>query len=150
MKSCPCHPSDALDTAGRSFWIRQRAFLSDIQSSGRSLGLPAGSTCPMKGRRSPELAAGELHVLMNRWLATEAIEIMAICAHLLPAQRDIIIHDWEAAKQHLVYSMSAKFSYAKIIPFLLCGMAHHDQAPHGVGCRLCWGEARLSCNFRSN
>ena len=78
-------------------------------------------------RRAPELASGELSRVLERWFAAEAAELLTICSFLPPAKRDVIVQDWEAAKQHLVYSFGAKFGFATIIPFALCGLAHHSE-----------------------
>ena len=65
--------------------------------------------------------------VLQRWLATEACTIISACAQLQPAKRDLIVGDWEVAKQHLIYSITSKFSFASHIPFHLCSLAHHDQ-----------------------
>ncbi len=83
----------------------------------------------MKGRRAPELAAGEFHSLVQRWLTFEAAEIFSISSDLPLDQRNIVVQDWEIAKQHLSFSITSKFSFAKHIPFLLAGMAHYDEDP---------------------
>ena len=73
------------------------------------------------------MASGELSKVLEKWFAAEACEIFTICSYLPAAKRDIIVRDWEAAKQHLVYSFATKFGFATNIPFALCALAHHDE-----------------------
>ncbi len=98
--------------------------LSDL----RGLHLGDRVTCPMKGRRAPELAAGDLTKVLTKWLANETVEIASVCSHLELSQRNMIVGDWQVAKQHLAFTITTKFSFATHIPFLLCGLVHHDQA----------------------
>jgi hypothetical protein len=110
---------------GQSYWLRHRAFLSEgLHSDGASVNNKA---CPMKGRRAPELANGELFELLQRWWCSKHAELLSICSHLSQKDRDAILQDWEVAKQTIAFSLTTKFSFASSLPFLLCGAAHHDE-----------------------
>ena len=85
------------------------------------------SSCPMAGRRAPELAAGRVRDVITL-LASSCI--VAPCdeqaVYLSTEESTTLHHDLSLALDHIAWSMEAKLRFWRDCPWLLCGLAHHD------------------------
>lgn len=80
----------------------------------------------MKGRRAPELAAGDLERILQQGLAGEHAALTRRAAQLDQVGRGRVFGDLERAKSNIKLGLQLKLSYAQSVPFLLAGIAHHD------------------------
>ena len=53
--------------------------------------------CQLKGRRAPELAAGQLQQVIDTFLSGALSQLTGLCYHLPPADRTKIFEDWNSA-----------------------------------------------------
>ena len=95
-------------------------------------------SCPLAGRRAPELATGMLQTIIAE-LSEKHISLFSIRRNqqLSENQRSKIASDFEAGKRHLEAVLVVKLDHWKRLPWMLCGLAHHD----GVKAR----QAALAC-----
>ena len=119
-ESCPCHAEPFTDkdgfAPGRPYFARRSEYVGETGV--------ANSSCPMRGRRAPELAAGRhkshltdlvhqcLGLLLNR---TQRLE---------REQRDFIIRDFELARTALTEVISIKFAYWQYVPHKVCVLGY--------------------------
>eukprot|EP00972_Heterocapsa_arctica_P084029 12380100-Heterocapsa_arctica.AAC.1 len=91
---CPCH--SGLVEPGASWGRRSFAFRKKSPTS-------TFSTCPMRGRRVAELAAGHVDSFLERHGAVAASEVILVTQGLEQADRNRIFHDFERGRRHLEY-----------------------------------------------
>ena len=112
-ESCPCHWH--LLTGGRA---------AAMQSAQRVL----LESCPMRGRRGPELS---MNVLMQEFAAFSNEGAVRLAQHFpadLPDEkRSSIVHDFELGRSHLTAVISMKTSHFRSMPFKMVGLAYHDE-----------------------
>jgi hypothetical protein len=131
-EGCPCHPI-AESGQGRSHRSWKRLDARRRQELG-------GAACPMEGRRAPELAAGALRDMMSH-LGSLKLGTLA-CARrrqLSDEQWREVVTDFEHGRAHMQTLLAIKLSAWDRLPWLLCGLAHHDE---GVA-RSCAARAAL-------
>lgn len=138
-ESCACHPGEY---CGASASQRERAWKDFLKASEneeqgdigpgvvqRVVGETTSSQCPMRGRRAPELAAGEV---VGRLAALhEQHGVVALLPHLVglsAADRQSVLHAQQVARQHVQHELAMKTAFARRIPHLLVGLGHWDQA----------------------
>jgi len=82
--------------------------------------------CPMRGKRAPELAAGKLEDTIAE-LSTAALNLFSdqMDFRITPADRAVLMQDFDFAKQHLHVVLVAKFGFWRQIPWRLAGLSHH-------------------------
>ena len=85
------------------------------------------SQCSMRGKRLPELVAGDLRSQLHGLMTQEATAIeMGMSLSLSPEQKLAAVQDWEAGRAHLLYLLDAKLDWTSKLPWSLAGLAHHD------------------------
>ena len=113
-ESCPCHsrPFTVKDgfSPGRPYFARRSEYVGET-------GVP-DSSCPMRGRRAPELAAGR-HRSHLTDLANQCLGMLLARTRQLE-NRDFIIRDFELARTALTEVVSMKFAYWEYIPHKVC------------------------------
>ena len=105
IQSCPCHPSREVnrqDLAGHSWHRRHKAFIFEMRS------INEVAPCPMKGRRAPECAAGELAALMERAWENSAAQLMIVVAELDDQMRNRILNHFRRAREALTHTFTIK------------------------------------------
>ncbi len=124
-EGCPCHTDDP-SLAGPSRHMRIRLFQERSGSA---------TLCPLRGRRAPELAAGQVDRWVSRLLQIAAARVAAcVGLNTLPGhERSTVLDDFEQARSHLSFVLQIKLSNWQHIPHLLCGLGHHR---HEVAARV--------------
>ena len=108
--SCACHWDLKLDAEFRS-----------------SAGLARWRSCPFRGRRVPELPAGDFAKEFRSCLSTAASALsLQLSATLSEVDRLSILSEFEVGRSHLVFYVSYKRSYLEAPPWCIFAMAHHD------------------------
>jgi hypothetical protein len=117
---CNCHRAEHMGTAvGASWQTRSRVFRKVSPSS------PYG-TCPMRGRRAPELAAGFVDTFLDKHKAIAIDEIVMLTANLSVEARARLLRDFHSAHTHLAYIVTLKLSVFNFNPHKLLGIGHPD------------------------
>ncbi|CAK0894046.1 unnamed protein product, partial [Prorocentrum cordatum] len=135
LESCPCHAEDFRMkdgfAPGRPYFKRRVAFVGETGVK--------FSTCPMRGRRAPDLAAGQ-HNTYLRDLVDQSLGLLLVRCHGLREQdRDFIVRGWECARTALMEVIQSKYSHWAFLPHRFCvlgaidaGGASEDTARSGL------------------
>ena len=108
-ESCVCHGSrihDALEEKGNNHSWRNitkqfSRFVGEAQVS--------WANCPMCGKRAPEMCAGGLGATCSALQNTSEFLLIAECEQLLdPGRRTELLVEFAAARDHLLYVLTAK------------------------------------------
>ena len=128
-EGCPCHPVE--HTPGHSHRARK---LADCVRQAE-LGSQA---CPLAGRRAPELAAGMLQAVIAG-LSEKHISLCFLQRRRLLSEIQWckIASDFEAGKRHLEAVLVVKLDHWGRLPWMLCGLAHHDSSKAKEAARAC-------------
>eukprot|EP00969_Alexandrium_andersonii_P238403 10522933-Alexandrium_andersonii.AAC.1 len=78
-----------------------------------AFGLPS---CPMRSRRAPELAAGQLEVFLDELASESNASLVVSLARLPSSEQTTALEDFAAGRRHLV-----KLSRWQQLPFALRG-----------------------------
>jgi hypothetical protein len=115
-EDCPCH---WVPPSADGFSRRDRKKLFQERTRRRS--------CPMSGRRAPELAGGMLLSMLFDWLelcaTTLLIELSVL--GLIEESKAPIMRDFTQARRHIHFSFLLKFSFWQQLPWILFGVGHH-------------------------
>lgn len=112
--SCPCH-SKSVET---SWTARAHAV---------GLGQVPRASCPLLGRRMPEIAAGELQSIVDALLALAVADVsFSWSADLTAEYRGFISEDFEVARKHMVFSLQVFLAPYQRLPRVLAGVCHVD------------------------
>ena len=114
---CPCHAR--LVDPGASWSRRSRVFRKQSPTS-------TFATCPMRGRRVAELAAGHVDSCLERHGAIAASEVILMTQGLQVADRDRILQDFGRARRHLEYIITLKLAIFQNLPHKVMALAHTD------------------------
>ena len=136
-EGCPCHTEHGL---GRSegFEIRDGPLGAEQQdlSTGRGYAYVLGwvrnkvmhSSCPMRGRRSSELAAGDLQQLLKERISSQSVSLQAwLTESLTPDERTTLIHDFTEGLNQIAVVLDLKMRFWGQLPWKLCALGHVDQ-----------------------
>lgn len=105
-ESCACHPPEV------------RKALAELGITG---------SCPLRGRRCPELAAGGLeHVVLEVSQLEVGNLLLKYCGDLSPHERARLVSDFELGRQCIEMQLRVKLAAWKVLPLQLLGMGHHD------------------------
>ena len=84
--------------------------------------------CPMRGRRCPELAAGDFDVFIAKLFEEQAsVLLLKVGPRLHDAERTSIMVDFEKARQHLTATFTLKLAHWQEAHFQCFGIAHCDK-----------------------
>ena len=124
-ESCVCHmPSSVVvSLAGDS-----------EQWDTEDLKLFRAEGCPLRGRRAPELAVGDVHLAI-RSLATSAhARLLTLGGHLRPQELAEIMEDLAKGRGYIISSLEIKLSCWLQLPLVLASVGHHnlDKARKGI------------------
>ena len=117
LESCPCHQQLG-DEEEPSKKRRHRKRKSSAMMSLKQ--------CPMKGKRSSEMAAGAVDTVVDS-LCNLSFQtyVQSDDAALPEEDRAIILRDFEFARSFLDFGIKAKLAFWKTVPWKLCGLGHH-------------------------
>ena len=85
-------------------------------------------TCPMKGKRAPELAAGCLEVFLD--LLNISRDSVLKCMRMHPLSREeesLVWQDFESSRSFLQMGLQIKFDFWGKVPWKLAALSHPDQ-----------------------
>ena len=130
LEGCSCHEHLLTNRSGA---MQKSSLAKEFGLSGVAAKYTA---CPMKGKRSAEMAAGRLTELCDGWwhtLRDSTVERIAQAA-AAPQNRNkfddaaqvSIWEDFEAGHAYLELGLQVKFDFWNRTPWLLAGIAHHD------------------------
>eukprot|EP00974_Lingulodinium_polyedra_P110697 10705314-Lingulodinium_polyedra.AAC.1 len=88
-----------------------------------------GRLCPMRGKRLPELIAGELEMVLLRvggWGHQTLLEKVRVRA--TASQWDEIVSAFDSATAHIQSALHVKFDFLRRLPWALAALAHCDEA----------------------
>ena len=116
LEGCSCHEHLFQNLSSK----RQRS------KRGKLFGGARFADCPMRGKRSSELAAGRVEETISD-LTRTALNVFSkqIDDRISEDDRSILLMDFEFAKTHLHFVLVAKFDFWQKIPWRLCGISHH-------------------------
>ena len=110
VESCPCHHR-FLHHKHLSLRLRQ-LFLS----------------CPLRGRRMPELSAGDfLRLIENKFEIAIGEALLLLSPSLTEEQRANLVNDFQLARAHLLFAFSLKTAALHELPLRLFVIAHHNR-----------------------
>ncbi|CAK0822998.1 unnamed protein product, partial [Prorocentrum cordatum] len=86
-----------------------------------------GCPCPMRGRRCPELAAGELDRFLEDTFCAEVGQfVVEHCAGLAEPDKATLLMDFESGKRRIALQLRIKTDAWRCLPLRLVGLGHHD------------------------
>ena len=83
--------------------------------------------CAMRGRRAPEMEAGDFMAFVRQILevVNGTIVIALWFIALNPEDRSLLMDDWTALRLHLRFTLNIKLSFWRQLRWILFGLAHH-------------------------
>lgn len=97
--------------------------------------------CPLRGRRLPELAAGDFGNIVRQLLDISGVDIlMGLPSSITAAQKATLLWEFELGKAHLTFAFTLKLTAMQEPPRLLHALAHHSTLVARGAMRRC-----LSC-----
>ena len=85
-------------------------------------------TCPMRGRRAPEVAAGGIFEHMSVAWSDALSELTAACRPYLTHQQwSAVLLEFNRGKSHCAYIIILKLQNWEQLPWMLCGLAHCNE-----------------------
>ena len=85
--------------------------------------------CPMAGKRAPELAAGHIQNVFRDICEKSLTELLFDSPLPLgPENQQHIVSELQRAQNHVQLLLSTKLQHWQRMPWLACGLAHHDEA----------------------
>ena len=117
FETCPCH-KETVDPTDRS--RLSRAVQRELRACGTD------RSCPMKGKRAPQLAAGGLDEVFQEILAICRGSVLKIL-RATPVEQDqegLLWRDFEAARSYVQMGLQVKFDFWEKLPWQLAGLCH--------------------------
>lgn len=118
-ESCPCHYN--LLESGAAVELERR-----------------WSRCPLRGRRLPEVAAGDFGNLFTELFDNMSAQALLLLPGALTASdRSRLLQDLARGRAHLAFQLTLKITAIRQPPLLLFAVAHHSAAPARDALRHC-------------
>ena len=112
-ESCPCHWHLLTGGGSKSMDASTRCLLE---------------SCPMRGRRAPELALNDFMQELSALSSHGATSLVQTFPPDLPVEeRTKVVQDFEMGRSFLTAVLTLKTSHFRSFPWLAAGLAHHDQ-----------------------
>ena len=119
VTSCPCHyglSRTGVDQAVLDKW----------------------DSCPMRGRRCPEICGGDFFAMMQETMQAGSVSLeMQLPRSLSQEEKLKLLRDFELSRQMLLTTYVVKLSFWSQAPFAVVGIAHHDPAIRMKSCVTC-------------
>ena len=117
FETCPCH-KETLDPTDRS--RLSRAVQRELRACGTD------RSCPMKGKRAPQLAAGALDEVFQEILTICRGSVLKIVRAnpIAQDQEGLLWRDFESARSYVQMGLQAKFDFWEKLPWQLAGLCH--------------------------
>ena len=120
---CPCH--DALQHKYRQYTPIQAL---RIEFGSRADSMHGHISCPMRGRRAPEFAAGAVMEMLDSLWEESFTTLVMDCRHLLShVQWSELMVDFARGKAHCTYIIMTKLHHWQQLPWVLAGLAHVNE-----------------------
>lgn len=109
-EACPCHSN---------FSQQSQEFLREAEAAKRKKrrvqprGFMATESCPFKGCRAYELAAGQAMESQREKMNANRLKVLAHVATAAESEKHVLVADWELARSRL-YSHLASFTPSKL------------------------------------
>ena len=113
---CQCH-GDLVQELGQPSWYER---LVSAHSPTRS------QSCPMAGRRAPEMAAKLAAVLEEAFTKGHSMIYQHLQSRTTPADLRSFLAEYDQAKMEIVGLLSVKLDFWRRMPWLLAGVASVD------------------------
>eukprot|EP00959_Pyramimonas_sp_CCMP1952_P101318 2119612-Pyramimonas_sp.AAC.1 len=85
-------------------------------------------SCPLAGKRAPDLAAGYIEEVLSSLSHRGAMELISDVGHSLSAdQLGELLQAWHGAIAHIKLCLTLKTGFWQQLPWVLCGLAHRDE-----------------------
>jgi hypothetical protein len=118
-EGCPCHSH--LDLSQVSPSIKKR-----------------WQSCPLRGLRLPEVAAGDFFIMFDDLQRRSVAELLlSFPAHFAESSRGELLQEFERGRAHLIYTFTLKLSGFSTPPLLLFASAHHLKVVSQEAVRKC-------------
>ena len=85
-------------------------------------------SCPLAGRRAPELAAGALDKMIADAFGKQRAELIVACSSLSPEHRGAVTQDFASGQAKLEHFLVVKFGFWTTLPHCLCVLGHWSEA----------------------
>ena len=122
-ESCICHRFCNLASLTRH--QRRKRFLKLVGPGANTM----FTECPMAGKLAPYMAAGQLHVELDRLHDQSLAELTQGAQHwLTEAELSACLADWHSGTAYVQRVLREKLAFWGVLPWLLAGVAHHDEA----------------------
>ena len=122
-EGCGCHSYVSQDGQHTSPHTRVRQFRELLGGSQHQC---MYETCPMRGRRAPELACGDLAAMFAELCSTQGSFLECWMPDLGPKDRQTIIEDFAGGMERIRLLLSMKLLSWEELPWKLAGCAHAD------------------------
>ena len=126
LESCPCHEH-----------LRHAEPSRKRKSAAQGRMPHEFSACPMRAKRSSELAAGAVDNLLSSLDRLSFQDLGADEVHLSEDDRSTLLQDFHYAKVFLRFGLSTKLQFWGRIPWKLCGLGHHFVSEARAAARDC-------------
>jgi hypothetical protein len=85
------------------------------------------ASCPMRGRRAPDLANGSFFIFFNNLSQMSAADLLAQLPHDLKMEdRAFLLQEFERGRAHLVFAFTLRLAHWRSPPWCVCGCGHGD------------------------
>jgi hypothetical protein len=121
-ESCVCHSSPDLSTFGTDLASKSKHYRrrkAKQQDSGKEI-------CPNSGKRAPEFAAGRAIEYLHHLMSLCEGKVLEHASRLNTSERSKLLRDFNRGRSHLVMFITSKLRFWQQLPYILCGLAHHD------------------------
>ncbi len=125
MEQCPCH--EHLQQMYRDH-VPQAVLRSEFGVAAAATGGGGGLSCPVRGCRAPELAAGALSTLLGTTFSNALGELAAVRGGMTEAEWACLLSEWARARAHISYVLTLKLHHWTELPWLLCVLGHPDES----------------------
>jgi len=85
------------------------------------------SSCPMRGKRLPEMVAGKFMKVLQKMSRRRFVEWQASSRPKLSVEQwNKCLHDYEQGRSFIVAAVKVKLAFVDTLPWILAGLAHHS------------------------
>eukprot|EP00438_Fugacium_kawagutii_P017472 Skav209137 [mRNA] locus=scaffold3950:176033:178291:+ [translate_table: standard] len=138
-EGCNCHEHRGLKH--NSYQVRsreiQRRLMSAIDGTHEQQLELYHPSCPLKNRRSAELASGEFSRFLKETMQVTTEKLLECRRGLPDREWQLIANDWMAAQDAMVTQVLLKTKHWEVLPWKLCAIASEDPEVARASARAC-------------